>query len=157
MRVRLVSRRSLLRSGSVAAVSLTVPSRWLAWLTGAPGHARAASSVSLSQTLNDSLASLTEMMFAGAVQTSFAVTRPGSTNVSLKLLSVTDHTPASARTLGQECFSLRFKGPSTSPLRQDMYRVKHRVLGAFALLLVPVGPAGRVVYYEAIINRVVPA
>jgi hypothetical protein len=50
-------------------------------------------------------------------------------------------------------FSLIFKGPADLALVQNTYRVKHKELRSFKLLVVPVKRDESGVYYEAIFNR----
>lgn len=47
-------------------------------------------------------------------------------------------------------FSLVFTGPSTPLLRQATWRLTHRELGTFETFLVPLGPAGEAMRYEAV-------
>lgn len=46
-------------------------------------------------------------------------------------------------------FSLVFHGSATPHLPQGTYLVRHREMGAFALFLVPIGPEGDELQYEA--------
>jgi hypothetical protein len=50
-------------------------------------------------------------------------------------------------------FSLVFKGPADLSLRQNTYRVRHKELRPFKLLVVPFKQDETGVYYEAIFNR----
>jgi hypothetical protein len=50
-------------------------------------------------------------------------------------------------------FSLIFKGPADLALAQNTYRVKHKELRSFKLVVVPVKQEESGVYYEAIFNR----
>lgn len=47
-------------------------------------------------------------------------------------------------------FSLVFRGPSEILLPQRIYRLEHDRLGAFELFLVPIGPDGEGMCYEAV-------
>ena len=52
-----------------------------------------------------------------------------------------------------EHFTLIFRGPRHQPLLQDTYRFEHRLLGAFALFIVPGPPAADGQRYLAVVNR----
>jgi Domain of unknown function (DUF6916) len=47
-------------------------------------------------------------------------------------------------------FSIVFRGPAGVLLPQRIYRLEHAALGAFDLFLVPIGPDGRGMRYEAV-------
>jgi Domain of unknown function (DUF6916) len=47
-------------------------------------------------------------------------------------------------------FSLSFRTSLTAPLPQRIYEVAHDELGAYEIFLVPVGPDGKGMVYEAI-------
>ena len=47
-------------------------------------------------------------------------------------------------------FSLSFRTRLTAPLPQSIYEVVHDELGAYEIFLVPVGPDGKGMVYEAI-------
>jgi hypothetical protein len=47
-------------------------------------------------------------------------------------------------------FSLVFRGPRDVLLPQRTYRIEHEAIGAFDLFLVPIGPDGEGMRYEAI-------
>lgn len=86
--------------------------------------------------------------FSNCLQTKFALTANGSTAV-VRLVSVRDLRSPKTRQGVEECFSLLFSDATGSSLPQATYRIKHRTLGEFQLLVVPVGAN----YYEAVINR----
>jgi hypothetical protein len=53
----------------------------------------------------------------------------------------------------REPFSLVFRGPQTSPLRQRMYRVEHEAIGVLEdLFIVPVGISQEGLFYEAVFS-----
>lgn len=75
-----------------------------------------------------------------------------SGNVQLVLSKVTDHgsTPA------HEQFSLMLLGPGDKFLPQQIYSLRHEILGELELFLVPVGQKSDGSYqYEIIFNRFV--
>jgi hypothetical protein len=47
-------------------------------------------------------------------------------------------------------FSLSFRTSLTAPLPQSIYQVVHDEMGAYEIFLVPVGPDGKGMVYEAI-------
>ncbi len=49
-------------------------------------------------------------------------------------------------------FSAYFRGPYPPVLPQMIYKVEHDRLGAFELFLVPLGPDGQGMRYEAVFN-----
>ncbi|HEX7243461.1 MAG TPA: hypothetical protein VF263_24465 [Longimicrobiaceae bacterium] len=51
---------------------------------------------------------------------------------------------------GRSAFSLLFHGPAHPVLPQRIYRMENEGLGAFELFLVPLGPDGRGMRYEAV-------
>ncbi|HVG22434.1 MAG TPA: hypothetical protein VNI02_25570 [Blastocatellia bacterium] len=50
-------------------------------------------------------------------------------------------------------FSLVFKGPADLPLIQNTYKVRHKELKPFKLLVVPFKQDDSGMYYEAVFNR----
>lgn len=66
--------------------------------------------------------------------------------------SATAKEPANAK---RERFSLIFKGPKNTPLKQDTYTIKHNNLGTLLMFLVPMGSEknGTGLRYEAIVSR----
>jgi hypothetical protein len=67
---------------------------------------------------------------------------------------VLDLVLAEVQTLGQglnrKAFSLIFLGPREPILPQAIYRLENPTMGALDLFLVPLGPSGDVVRYEAV-------
>jgi hypothetical protein len=59
-------------------------------------------------------------------------------------------TPLSDRAGVRKPFSLVFLGPPAPVWAQQIYRVTHPSLGSFDLFLVPIGPEGEAMRYEAI-------
>lgn len=68
-----------------------------------------------------------------------AVERPGE-----------DATEAARRAGLREPFSILFRGPGDALLPQRIYRLEHEELGALELFLVPIGPDGTGLLYEAV-------
>jgi hypothetical protein len=53
---------------------------------------------------------------------------------------------------GREAFSLIFHAPGPGHLPQQTFTLAHEALGAVDLFLVPLGPEGQAMVYEAVIN-----
>jgi hypothetical protein len=68
--------------------------------------------------------------------------------MSLVEVSKGPHRRAGAR----EPFSLLFHGPLTSILPQAIYRFEHPAFAPMEIFIVPVGPAGDAMQYEAVFN-----
>jgi|SRR6185295_4802489 len=52
----------------------------------------------------------------------------------------------------QEPFSAYFRGPRAPVLPQQIYPMKHDHLGTLEIFLVPIGPDGQGMRYEAVFN-----
>ncbi|HEY1116620.1 MAG TPA: hypothetical protein VGE43_02880 [Acidimicrobiales bacterium] len=96
---------------------------------------------------------LTFDMFAPRVGEAFDVgVEGGSTTLEMVLAEATEGSELGGPGPdGQQRrqFSLVFHGPTTPHLPQGTYLVRHRELGALALFLVPIGPEGDALQYEA--------
>lgn len=96
---------------------------------------------------------LTYDQFAPRVGEGFDVgVEGGSTTVAMVLAEATEGTePGGTGPHGQGRlqFSLVFHGPQAPALPQGTYEVTHPELGALAIFLVPIGPAGDRMQYEA--------
>ena len=95
---------------------------------------------------------LTSADFAARVGQPFTVRLTGIEPVELTLASVDLPGPsAGAGEMGGRPFSLLFLGPvSRTYFRQHTYRLDHQGLGPLELFLVPLGPEGGRMRYEAI-------
>jgi hypothetical protein len=92
---------------------------------------------------------LTREAFAAQVDTKFTLAFEGLEPIELKLSRVSELIANDAA----EGFSIVFKGPGEFVLRQNTYRLEHDVMGAFLVLLVPIGKDEQGVDYEAVFNR----
>jgi hypothetical protein len=95
---------------------------------------------------------LTVVDFKSRVGETFRAAAPGST-VDLVLAEVTDlagrfQGDGSRRTP----FSLIFRGPVQPFLPQQIYPLDNDVLGRLEIFLVPLGPDGQGMRYEAVFN-----
>ena len=98
--------------------------------------------------------------FSSHVNTTFGVRSASA--APLLLIRADDRRPAkgpgSAEAGGAECFSLVFRGSTSTPLQQGVYTLRHGALDDVQLLLAPVvSKDARARYYEAIINRRLPS
>lgn len=80
----------------------------------------------------------------------FRIPLDGLEPVDLELVSVTE-TGTASRPEARQPFSLHFLGPISSQyLIQHTYRLEHEQMRAFDLFIVPLGPEGGRMRYEAI-------
>jgi len=137
------SRREFLKRGSWAAVAAGV-SLGLTEKASAKGPAETNG------------ASLSLAAFESQLNTTFVINN-GKSKVNLKLINVTDLASSKQRRKGKEGFSLVFRGPKETALRQSTYVIEHETLGMFSFLIVPIRTRDdRAAHYEAVINRLHP-
>ncbi len=92
---------------------------------------------------------LNSQSFGDCLHTTFALSAPAGESVPLVLVSVQE----GSNSPRLENFSLLFRGPMAPCFPQAIYRLHHEKLGSMDLFLVPVGPDGQGMQYEAIFNR----
>ncbi len=101
----------------------------------------------------------TKAQFSEYLNTTFWISLGTWNTLEIELVAVnelkqsaTAKEPANAK---RERFSLIFKGPKNTPLRQDTYTIKHHNLGNLLIFLVPMGSdkTGTGLRYEAIVSR----
>lgn len=91
--------------------------------------------------------------FKSQLGTSFQINYQAS-KVKITLVDVANFATRKQTAAGREGFSLLFRGPKETPLKQDTYLIEHGELGMFSFLVVPVGTKdARAPHYEAVINR----
>ncbi|MGH8568636.1 MAG: DUF6916 family protein [Gammaproteobacteria bacterium] len=79
---------------------------------------------------------------------SFELTDDGGVTMAMVLAEVTG---LGSGALGRrDPYSLVFRGPASPILPQWIYRLRHERMGDLELFLVPIGPHGEGVRYEAI-------
>lgn len=151
-----VSRRHFLRLGGVAALAVGISTQ----LTGVVFGQQAAAAGNVNDPPRGPFARPDRFGLAAYsphVNETFAARHGAGGPVTLKLIRAEGRGPKDARA-DAECFSLVFRGSHTSPLPQDVYALRHPAIGEVSLLLVPVvSKDGRARYYEAVINRRLPA
>jgi len=124
------SRRKFLKAGVLATLFAAVP---LKNALGQSWKDRDGNPGNNPETRNDPLANYTKATFLSYLNSVFELHATTGV-VEVTLLRVDDMAAAK----GGECFSLLFRGGNRAQ-RQDSYTLVHPSLGAFQLLLVPVG------------------
>lgn len=97
------------------------------------------------------LENLNSRIFSEHLHSDFQVRFPDSPPVTLQLIEVSEKT-FSPRI---EHFSVLFRGPLAPQFAQGIRAMEHEKLGKFDLFLVPVGPDGKGMCYQAVFNRLV--
>ncbi len=132
------SRREFLKRGAFMALAAGVP---LALTETAFGITKSTA------------AGLNMTSFKSQLGTSFQINHQAS-KVKITLVDVVNFASRKQTAAGKEGFSLLFRGPQETTLKQDTYLIEHEELGMFSFLIVPVGTKDtRAPYYEAVINR----
>jgi hypothetical protein len=72
--------------------------------------------------------------------------------VDVELIEATDLGPAAVVAGRRRTFSLVFRGPRDPALPQKIHSLNHAALGVLQIFLVPIGPDGVGMRYEAIFN-----
>ena len=73
--------------------------------------------------------------------------------LEIELLEVTEigsPPPEDRNTPKRRPFSVVFRGPMDAPIPQDIYEIEHEKMGAFSIFIVPIGPDGEGLRYEAV-------
>ena len=132
------SRREFLKRGTLVALAAGVP---LALTEKALG------------TTKSTAAGLNMASFKSQLGSSFQINHQAS-KVKITLVDVANFASRKQAAAGKEGFSLLFRGPKETTLKQDTYLIEHEQLGMFSFLVVPVGTKDtRGPHYEAVINR----
>ncbi|HYJ84720.1 MAG TPA: hypothetical protein VEW46_01530 [Pyrinomonadaceae bacterium] len=97
-------------------------------------------------------ASLTEEEFSKHVNTIFSLNLGAESQVDLELVEVKGYMNKPGEAEGMERFSLFFKGPGKPLLPQSTYSFSNEGMGKIDLFLVPIGPDGDGIRYEAVFN-----
>ena len=132
------SRRDFLKRGTLVALAAGVPLT----LTGKASGMGTSKATGLNMTA-----------FKSQLGTKFSIHHE-SIKVKFTLVDVTNFASHKQTTAGKEGFSLLFRAPEETELKQDTYLIEHDQLGMFSFLIVPVGTKDtRAPRYEAVINR----
>ncbi len=97
------------------------------------------------------LESLTYGDFFERVGEEFRVPADGA-GIAIVLVEATDLTRPESPAPGRRPFSLIFRGPRAPVLPQRTWPLEHPTLGRLEIFLVPIGPDGAGMRYEAIFN-----
>ena len=132
------SRRDFLKRGTFVALAAGVPLT----LTGKASGMGTSTATGLNLTA-----------FKSQLGTKFFINHEAS-KVKMTLVDVTNFASRKQTEAGKEGFSLLFRGPQETTLKQDTYLIEHEQLGMFSFLVVPVRTKDtRAPHYEAVINR----
>src|SRR3989442_3111007 len=147
----LVSRRTFIRVGTLAALFAGVPLATINVLGQRIRKSPDDNPVDEAAQINNALSNYTKATFVSYINSVFLFRAVGvRRDIEVTLMQVSDMTAAP----GGECFSLLFRGGGESELRQNTYTVEHPALGTFKLFLVPVGTDDNGAQgYLATINR----
>lgn len=99
------------------------------------------------------LEKLTSADFAPHLNQPFALHYGGETPLDVELTTITDlsyKTASGGERAGRRPFSLIFRGPLDGVLPQHIYSLEHPQMAPMELFLVPIGPDGVGMRYEAI-------
>ena len=149
-----VSRRVFLKAGTTASISTAVILQTASAANllgiGREGQRTPQPSFAIpSESQLDALNSLSMEIFSGLKNTAFHLYSGAVKIVKVELVEV----KALKVRPKLNAFSLVFKGPADLALAQNTYKVRHKELKTFKLLVVPVKRDESGVYYEAIFNR----
>ena len=90
--------------------------------------------------------------FSDQLESVFTVLAEGGIEIPLTLREVK---PLGTRQDGErivDSFSLLFDGPMESQLAQSSFEFQHSELGSLIIFIVPIGPNGDAMQYEAVFN-----
>ena len=146
-----ISRRMFLKTGAAVSLAAAIPFKVNAQQSrrGAIG----------SDSDSNDLSFPTQAQFSEYLNTKFWISLETANALEVELVAVNElkHSssvkePASAK---RERFSLIFRGPKDTPLKQDSYTMKHHNLGTLLIFLVPMGSdkKGTGLRYEAVVSR----
>jgi hypothetical protein len=149
-----VSRRTFLKAGTTVCIStaVVVQSASAANLLGIGREGQQVPELSFAipdDVQLDALNSLSMETFSALKNTNFQLYSGAVKVVKVELVEV----KALKVRPKLNAFSLILKGPADLALKQSTYRVRHKELRSFKLLVVPVRQDESGVYYEAIFNR----
>lgn len=96
------------------------------------------------------LQDLTPSSFEAHLGTPFRIHFGGERPLEVVLCEVRPHEPHPGPR--SQPFSVFFRGPYPPVLPQQIYPVEHERLGTLQIFLVPVGPDGKGMCYEAVFN-----
>ena len=99
------------------------------------------------------LDTLTSADFSPYLNQTFRIHAESSRSLEAELIEVSELGPDPTRdeeVLRKRAFSIVLRGPREPLLPQRIYQVEHEELGMLGLFLVPIGPDGEGMRYEAV-------
>ncbi len=96
------------------------------------------------------LESFTVQTFSEHLGSTFKIYPDSSNPLEVELISATGLGKRPEEGRHRQPFSIVFRGPEDVLLPQRIYRMEHPGIGVFELFLVPIGPDGKGLQYEAI-------
>ncbi len=88
-------------------------------------------------------------VYAKHVNTLFRAAQENGESLTFELIDVQNR-PGPA---GYESFSLLFRAPNETPIRQQMYRLEHDAMEPSPIFLVPISQNEHGIMFEAVFNR----
>ncbi len=154
-----LSRREFVRLGSLSALSAGLTLGIIESAFGQKGSGNNQSGFAIPyESQLDPLFHMGKATFTQHLNTRFVID-PGYTfPVETILIEVKDLRSAAARkrnVSGQDCFLLTFRAHNENLVKQGTYQVKHDALGTFELFVVPFKNNDGVLFFEAVINRLI--
>ncbi|HJQ70559.1 MAG TPA: hypothetical protein VKA70_16395 [Blastocatellia bacterium] len=146
-----ITRRKFLQAGAAISLAAAVPFK--------AGAQQPRGAVIGSDAEQADISFPTKAQFSEYVNTSFWITLGPANALEVELVAVNGFKKSSkVKEPGQakrERFSLIFRGPKDTPLKQDSYTMKHHNLGTLLIFLVPMGldKKGAGIRYEAVVSR----
>jgi hypothetical protein len=107
------------------------------------------STVTLATGSPEVLSELTHATFAEELGSPFQLDWGAAKPLKLELVEATELAPASVG-MRRTPFSLLFRGPRQPVLPQKIYPLDHNRLGRLEIFIVPLGPDGEGMRYEAV-------
>ena len=156
-----ISRRGFFKSAFMSAVAVGILSNSAGSVFGQKSELKDSKGYFQipPQALGERLFHFTQTTFESYLRSDFRVTVGPYKVVNLTLVKVEDMRPkvrkGVPRTEG-ECFALLFEASAELSDLQQTYVLQHEALGNFSLFLVNASQPGKTIYYQAIINHMLP-
>ena len=156
-----ISRRGFFKSAFMSAVAVGILSNTASSVFGQKSTLRDSKGYFQipQEASGERLFHFTQNTFEAYLRSDFRVTVGPYKVVNLTLVKVEDMRPkvrkGMPRTEG-ECFALLFEASAELSDLQQTYVLQHEALGNFTLFLVNATEPGKTIYYQAIINHMLP-
>ena len=156
-----ISRRGFFKSAFMSAVAVGIYSNSAISAFGQKGALRDSKGYYQipPQALGERLYHFTQNTFESYLRSDFRVTVGPYKVVNLTLVKVEDMRPTVRKGMPRsegECFALLFEANAELSDLQQTYVLQHEALGNFSLFLVNASEPGKTIYYQAIINHMLP-